>query len=129
MDKKSAETIVKVFSIIGIVFSALAALGGLVMLFGGSFFIGMLGELGGFLSGAVIIAGVVTLILGLLFIWIYMKLMKHANWARILLSVLAILGFIGALFSLPASIINFIYYGLFVYFFMFEKTVVGLFTK
>ena len=131
MEKKTAETIVKVFSIIGIVFSALGVAAGVILLLGGQFLGGMLdmmfGGMSGLLGGAIAVLGVLMIIFSALFIWFYTKLMKYTNWARILLSVFAVLGFIGAIFSLPASIISLLYNGAFVYFFLIDKDVTGLF--
>ncbi|MCF7872475.1 hypothetical protein K9L97_05575 [Candidatus Woesearchaeota archaeon] len=127
MDKKGAETVVRVFGIIGIVFSALAVIGGLILAFGGSFIAGMLGDVGTLVAGIATAGGIVLIVISALMIWFYVALMKYTNWARILLSILAILGFIGALFSLPGSILSLVYDGLFVYFFLFDKTVTGLF--
>lgn len=131
MDKKTAETIVKFFSIIGIVFSALGVVAGLIILLGGQFLGGMLdmafGGMSGLLGGAIAITGVIIIILSALFIWIYTKLMKYTNWARILLSVFAVIGFIGGILSLPISIINFLYEGAFIYFFLIDKDVTALY--
>jgi hypothetical protein len=132
MDKKTAETIVKVFGIIGIVLSAIGILTGLALLLGGTMFLGVLSAMGdeaiaGVLGGLISVAGVIAIIVSAVAIWIYVQLMKYVNWARILLLVFAILGFIGSLFSFPFSIINLVYYGAFIYFFAIDKTVVSLY--
>ncbi|MCF7866953.1 hypothetical protein K9M18_05980 [Candidatus Woesearchaeota archaeon] len=126
MDKKAAQTWVKVLSIIGIVVSALSVIGGIIMVFGGSFLASFLpgGEM---FAGIAAVAGIVTIILSGLFVWFHLLLMKYTNWARIVLLVFSILGFLGALFSL--NILGIIWYGLFTYIFLFDKGVVGLYYK
>lgn len=135
MDKKSAETVVKVFGIIGIVFAVLGLLGGLLVIVFGTAFGGMISTMaeemlpGALLGGVIIGAGVFMLLISALMIFLYVKLMKYANWARIVLLVLAILGFVGALVSFPWSLLQLAYYGAFIYFFAIDKTVIALYNK
>ena len=118
LDKGTAKTIVLVISILGFIGAAMAVLGGLAMiLFGGMFMTaegaGVLGALGG-------AAGVFMIIIGIIQFWIYFKLMKLVNWARIVVIIFAVL----SLFSFPIGTILGI---LIIYFLALNKDVRKLF--
>jgi hypothetical protein len=123
---KKVPTGVKVISILYYIGAALAVLVGLALLFGAGLFAGLMPEVLGVL-GAVffVIAGIFSLALAVLAFFIAKGLVKKQKWSRIIVIIFAILGFIGALFSLGtdtgSSIFSLIIDGVIGYYLLFNK--------
>ena|SRR3989338_2131023 len=121
MEKGSAETVVKVFSVLYFLGAAFGILVGLGFLLGGGLLgFGLGAVLGGFFGGLLAVLGVVLIIYGVLDLFVGWGLWKHKNWARITAIVLGVLGLI----SFPIGTIFGI---LVIYFFGFNEDVKGLF--
>ena len=121
MDKNSAQTVVKVVSVLYWIGAVLSVLFGLMMLVGGSalgMFAGGLG--GGILGGFAVLMGILMIIFAILGAIVGYGLWTHRSWARILGIVLSIIG----LLSFPVgTIIN----AIIIYFLAFNKDVKMLF--
>ena len=121
MEKGSAETVVKVFSVLYFLGAAFGILVGLGFLLGGGLLgFGLGAVLGGFFGGLLAVLGVVLIVYGVLDLFVGWGLWKHKNWARITAIVLGVLGLI----SFPIGTIFGI---LVIYFFGFNEDVKGLF--
>lgn len=131
MDKHSAEVVVKIISILGYIGAGLSILGGIIMLFGGTFvasYFTMGGAQGAAFVGALaIVMAIVMIAVGIFGIFVARGLWHHKNWARIVIIIFSVLGVISSLFSLPGGIIGLIINGAILYFLAFDKTVVSLF--
>ena len=135
MNKSSAETWVKVICILGYVGSGLTILMGILMFFGGailSLLVPMLPQIGEQISGAlvgaaIVIAAIVTILLGLFSLFVFLSLWKHKNWARVILIIFSVLGAISGLFSLPGGIVGLIVWGGIFYLLALNKDVKALF--
>jgi signal transduction histidine kinase len=132
MERESAALIVKIISILGYIGAVISVIFGIMFLFGGPVVAGMfesrLGLASGIVGGLMIMFGILLVIGGVIWFWLAYELMKHKNWARIVVIVLSAIGFIGAIFSLPASIISLIINGLMIYLLAFNADIVALFT-
>ncbi len=121
MDKNSAQTVVKVISVLYWIGAALGVIFGLMMLVGGSA-VGMMGSLvgGGVFGGLIAVMGVVMIVLAALGAFVGYGLWRYKSWARIVAIVLAVIG----LLSFPiGTIIN----AVILYFVAFNKDVKALF--
>jgi len=119
MDKKTAQTTVKVISVlywIGAFFGLIAAL---VMFVGGSM-MSYFPTVPNLTSGLVAVMGVVILVFAVLAAFVGYGLWNHKSWAKIVAIVLGVIG----LFNFPfGTIIN----AFIIYFLAFNKDVKGLF--
>lgn len=123
MAKSNAETIVNVIGIIAIVFGAIGALSGLLIMMGSSFFgfASMMGGVGSMMGSAIAaIAGLFAIIFGVLDILAGVYVRKHNNIARWFLLVLALLGIL----SFPIGTAWALFVG---WAFLLNKDVVALF--
>ncbi|MBI2148563.1 hypothetical protein HYU23_02690 [Candidatus Woesearchaeota archaeon] len=121
MEKSSAQTVVKVISILYWIGAGLGAIGGLLMLFGGSA-IGMTGfaSISGLFGGLFAAMGIVMIAFAVLGFFVGLGLWRNRNWARITAIVLGVIG----LLSFPiGTIIN----AIIIYFLAFNKDVKNLF--
>jgi hypothetical protein len=73
---------------------------GLVVAVAGSAFAAAFGGLGTLFSGLLAVLGVIIIVLGILYILLGVQVLKGRNWARIVNIVFAILGLVGAVFSI-----------------------------
>jgi len=132
-DGDYAVSVVKVISILGYIGAGFGILMSLLLLFGGSFILGMLPleelpQLFGALAGALIIViSILSLIFSIFWIFVSRALWNHRNWARIVVIVFAALGLISSLFSMPSGILSLLIDGAIVYFLGFDEKVKGLF--
>ncbi len=133
MDKKTAETIIKVLSILGYIGAGLLIFIGLFMTLGANMMGNYMGQMmsgfyyGGFISSMIIFMGVVFIGLGILSIFVSKGLWDHKNWARIVALIFAVIGAVGALFSLPVGVVSLLINGFLIYFYGFEQEVIKLF--
>jgi len=132
-DDDYALLVVKIISILGYVGAGLGILMSLLLLFGGSFILGVLPlegmpQLLGALAGAFIIV-IAILLLAFSIFWIFVSraLWNHKNWARIVVIVFAVLGILGSLSTIPSGILSLLIDGAIVYFLGFDEKVKGLF--
>jgi hypothetical protein len=130
---ENSVLIVKVISILGYIGAGFGILFGLLLLFGGSFILGMMpfeeiSQVFGALAGAIIMLLAVTLLLFSIF-WIFISraLWNHKNWARIVFIIFAVIGALNSIFTLPAGILSLILDGAIVYFLGFDENVKNLF--
>jgi hypothetical protein len=133
MDKSSAGTWVKVISILGYIGAVVLFLLGILLFVGKSIlgaipqFSGMIGSIGAIL----IVAAIITIIIGIFEFIVALNLWKYKNWARIVMFVLAAIGFILSITSIVSStimsIIGLIIEGGVFYLLAINKDVVKLF--
>lgn len=133
MEKKNAILFVKVIAILGYIGAGLMALGGLLMLFGGSFIAGLMPiesipQLFGALAGAFfVVMGIIMIGFAVLGVFVARGLWNHKRWARIVCIIFSALGVLSGLVALPGSIIQLILNGVVLYFLAFDRTVIKLF--
>jgi hypothetical protein len=129
----NATLIVKVISILGYIGAGFGILLGLILLFGGSFILGMLpmveiSQVLGALAGAfIIVLAVMTIAFSIFWIFVSRALWYHKNWARIIFIVFAAIGAVNSLMTLPAGILSLLIDGAIVYFLGFDQKVKSLF--
>jgi hypothetical protein len=124
MDKDTAKLIVKILAILSFIGAATMLIGGLMMMFGGSFLaafipLGVLSGALGFLAAA---AGIVLVALGVLELFVGLGLWKFKNWARIVSIVFAVIGLAGW----PSGTI---FGAVIIYLLAFNKDIKALFKK
>ena len=131
MDKNTAQTVVKVVGILGIIGAAFGFLAGLILIIAGpaamGFLIQEMGALSGLVGGALIVAGLFVIALSVFGLIVAINLMKYKEWARIVVIIFAALGILNGLFSLPVGLIGIIVNGLVLYLLAFDKDVKKLF--
>lgn len=100
MTKKTKEAPigVKILAILSYIGAVLFLISGVAMLFGGSFLANIFGIAS--LGFGLVLAAIVMFAFAVLDYFVGKGLWKGQNWARILIIVFAILGFVSALFSL-----------------------------
>ncbi|MGV8151365.1 MAG: hypothetical protein ACP5NV_06590 [Candidatus Woesearchaeota archaeon] len=131
MDKNTAQTVVKVIGILGIIGAAIGLLVGLILMILGpaamGFLIQEMGALSGLVGGALILAGVFIILFSIFGLFVSINLMKYKEWARIVVIIFAALGILNGLFSLPVGLVGIIINGLVIYLLAFNKDVIKLF--
>lgn len=136
MNKSTAELWVKIIAILGYIGAALGVIGGIIMLFGGSFITTMvpmfdqsLEAIGGaaVLTVVFVISGIIAIAFSIFGFIVSLNLWKHKNWARIVMIIFAVLGIISGLTSLPGGLISLVIEGGILYLLAFSKDVIKLF--
>jgi len=127
MDKQTAETIVKVFSVLGFVGGGLEVILGLLLAVFGSVGAGMLFGLRMMLpmalfGGLFIALAIFEIILGAVSIFVSWNLWRFKKWARILVGVGGIL----SLFAFPIGTVLGIFM---IYFFLINKDIAKVCSK
>ncbi|MEM4318478.1 MAG: hypothetical protein QW244_01445 [Candidatus Pacearchaeota archaeon] len=131
MQRKTAETIVLIIGILGIIGSIVMFILSIFGLTGSAILSKIfMPNIGGtILAGVVFLISIISLIVSVVGFVVSIALIKHKNWARITVIVLSVLG---VLSSLPSIIYGFgiiflaIYIAI-IYFLGFNKDVVALF--
>ncbi|MCX6741690.1 MAG: hypothetical protein NTX24_00750 [Candidatus Pacearchaeota archaeon] len=134
MSKSSAETWVKVIAILGYISAVALAIVGILMLVGKSI-LGSIPQfstmLGGSIGAIFVVAAIITIVIGIFEFIVALNLAKHHNWARIVMIVLAAIGFIGSLASIVSSpvmaIIDLVINGGIFYLLAIDKDIAALF--
>jgi len=132
-NNNQAATIVKIISVFEFIGAGFCILFGLLLLFGGQFFLAMLpmAEMpqvpAALISSAILILGIIMVVIGILLVFFARALWNYKNWARILFVIFSSLGVLAALLSLPSGILGLILHGAIVYLLGFDKNVMALF--
>jgi hypothetical protein len=130
MKKDTAKLWVKVIAILGIIGAVITIIGGLIAMFGGTFLSALIPLMGGALVGAVLIfTSILILVIGVLELIVSLSLWRYKEWSRITGIVLAVLGVIGGLTTLPMGILTLIIYGGIFYLLALNKDVKKLFRR
>lgn len=136
MNKSTAELWVKIIAILGFIGAAFGVMGGLMMLFGGSFITTLvptlnqsLEAIGGaaVLTIVFVISGIIAIVFSIFGFFVSLGLWKFKNWARIVTIIFATLGIISGLTSLPSGLISIVIEGGILYLLAFNKDVIKLF--
>jgi hypothetical protein len=131
MDKKTAELVVKIISILGYIGAAFSILAGIVMLFGGTFMASLLmsgTNYAAFVGALAVVIAIIMIVVGVLAIFVSKALWQHKNWARIVVVIFSALGVLSSLVSIMrGGIVGLIIDGAILYFLAFDKTVIHLF--
>src|SRR4051812_6313170 len=107
MDKNTAEMIVKIYAVLCWLGALFSVIGGIALMFLGSFAgLGGYGMMGGgygssMWAGLGVLAGIVLFALAVLYVFVGLGLWNHREWARITAIVLSVL----ELFSFPLGTI------------------------
>ncbi|MEM4336890.1 MAG: DUF2127 domain-containing protein [Candidatus Woesearchaeota archaeon] len=124
MDKNTAETIVKVFSVLGFIGGAFAIiLGILVAIFGtlvGGLFIKRALFLGALAGGFMTMLAFILILFGIVGVVVAWGLWNKKKWARIVEGISGIL-------SLPAFPVGTIFGAVIIYFFLINKDIANIF--
>jgi hypothetical protein len=129
MDKKTAQMWVKIMVILGYISAVLMALAGILTFTGGKL-IGVFmptSLVGSFATALFVVVGISFLVVAVLQLIVTINLSKYKNWARMVLIVLAVIGFIGSLASFPGGIVSLVIDGGIFYLLAINKTVKSLF--
>ena len=121
MDKQTAETIVKVFSVLGFIGGGLEILLGLLaIIFGWA--LSLMGFFAGLIRGASVLIALLAIVAGVVTIVIALALLKHKKWARIVEGI-------GGILSLAGFPVGTIIGVVVIYFFLINKDIAKVCNK
>ena len=133
MRKEDAQLVVRIIAILGMVFSVIGAIVGILMMFvsplAGAWMNRMGYGFGALVGGALIVVGLVALLFSIFGFIVGLHLYRFKEWARIVAIVLASLGILNGLITLPFGLIGIVLHGVVLYFLGFNEDVKKLFKK